>query len=292
MAAPATQLDTTSVTELIPTEEIGNWIDGFNFPLGCGLFIAAVLPGIGSIPMRAPRWDSFSVPASTKAEGDDFTQVEATTSEESATPGIVGWEEAITDEVVAGRRGIREARLIEALAALNNRLDVDILGVSTSATNTAGTTATICNRQAFSAYASAYRALDIVGGEMWDHAFAGGHDAFRDLDDDEVVTAAAKAANDNFAVLASAAGYRGQYGGFQLFESGNIAAEAPGWSNFMTPIGAGRSGLMLVMTQGPTVEENRGRDGARAASTFYVFRAWYGAGMRNRTRLLECLSRT
>lgn len=292
MPAPSTQIDQASVTELIPTEEIGSWLDGYGYTARCGLIIAATIPGIGSIPMRSPRWDQLTPPAGAKAEGDDFTQVEMTTSEESATPALVGFETALTDEVVAGRRGIREAHLIEAVNSLSNRIDSDILAVSTSATNIAGTTATVCGRQAFSAYAAAYRALDIPGGEMMDHAFCGSHDAFRDLDDDEVVTAAVKAANDGFLALASAAGYKGSYGGFQLFESGNVAAESPGWSNFMTPIGAGRSGLMCVMTQGPTVEQNRGRDGARAASTYYVFRAWYGAGLRNGTRILECRSRT
>lgn len=292
MAAPSTQIDTTSVTELIPTEEIGAWLDGYGYPLGVGLLVAAIIPGTGSIPMRSPRWDQLSVPAGTKSEGDDFTQVEMTTSEESATPGIVGFETSLTDEVVAGRVGIREAHLIEAVTSLSNRMDADILAASTSATNTVGTTGGIFTRQYFSAAAAAYRALEIPGGEMFDHAFVLHHDAVRDLDDDEVVTAAAKAASDNFRILGAAAGYLGAYGGFQLFESGNVAAEAPGWSNFATPIGAGRSGLMVVVTQSPTVEMNRGRDGARAASTFHVFRAWYGAGMRNRTRLLEVLSRT
>lgn len=290
MAAPATQIDTTSVTELIPTEEIGTWIDGYNYPMGVGLVVCATIPGVGSIPMRSPRWDQFSVPSGTKSEGDDLTQVEATTAEESVTPGIVGFEIAITDEVVAGRRGIREATLVECMAALGNRIDVDALSGSTSATNISGDTARVMNREAFSADAAVYRALDIPGGEMMEHAFVGHHDAFRDMDADEVLKAATLDAN--WQAFASSSGYRGRYGGFQLFESGNVAAEAPGWSNFMTPIGMGRSGLMVVISRGPRVESNRGRDGARAQSEYHAFTAWYGAGMRNRLRLLECRSRT
>lgn len=292
MAAPSTQTDTASLAELVPTERISEWVDGYNYAMRVGLAIVATIPGVGSIPQRSARWDQLVPTASTKSEGDDFTQIEHTTSEESATPGIVGFETSLTDEVVAGVRGIRELHLVECINSLSDRMDADILAASTGATNTVGSTTRIYNREAFSADAAAYRALNIAGAEFMDHAFCGHGDAFRDLDLDEVLTAAVKAGTDGFRVLASTAGYMGPYGGFQMFQSNNVAAEAPGWSNFMTPIGLGRSGLMCVLTQNPTVEENRGRDGARAASTYYVFRAWYGAGMRNRTRLLECLSRT
>lgn len=290
MAAPATQIDTTSVAEVIPTEEIGNWIDGYNYPMTVGLLVAAILPGIGSIPMRAPRWDQFSVPAGTKSEGDDMTQVEATTAEESVTPGIVAFEIALTDEVIAGRSGISEATLQECMAALGNRIDVDALSGSTSATNTVGTILRVYNREAFAADVASYRALNIPGGGLMSHAFVGHSDAFRDLDQDNVLTAAQY--DVQFESLAAAAGYRGRVGGFQMFESSNVAAETSGWSNFMTPIGAGRSGLMVVVSRGPKVESNRGRDGARAQSTYHAFTAWYGAGLRNRLRIQECLSRT
>lgn len=294
MAAPSTQIDQASVAQLVPTEEIGNWLDGYNYVLGTGLLVCAIVPGVGSIPMRSPRWNQLTPTAGTKAEGDDFAQLEMTTTEESVTPGIVGFETSLTDEVIAGTpgRGIREEHLIEAVNSLSNRMDADILAASTSATNTVGSTTQIFDRAYLSAVGSAYRALDIAGGQLMDHALVLHHDAVRDLDADKVVTAAQSAANDGFKMLGAAAGYIGQFGGFQLFESGNVAAEAPGWSNFATPIGLGRSGIMCVLTQGPTVEQNRGRDGARAASTYYVFRAWYGAGLRNRTRLLEALSRT
>lgn len=290
MAAPSTQIDTTSVAELIPTEEIGNWIDGYNYPIGVGLLVAAILPGIGSIPMRSPRWDQFTPTAGTKVEGDNAAQIEATTAEESVTPGIVAFEIALTDEVVAGRSGITEATLMECMASLGNRIDIDALSGSTSSTNTVGATTRVFNREAFSADAATYRALNIPGQEMMSHAFVGHSDAFRDLDLDEVLKTAVLDAG--FQALASAAGYRGRYGGFQMFESSNVAAEAPGWSNFMTPIGAGRSGLMVVVSRGPKVESNRGRDGALAQSTYHVFSAWYGAGLRNRLRIQECLSRT
>lgn len=292
MAAPATQIDQASVTELVPTEMLSTWLDGHNYAVRVGLAIVATVPGVGSIPQRSARWDQLVPTAGTKSEGDDFAQLEMTTSEESATPGIVGFETALTDEVVAGVRGIREFHLIEAVNSLSDRMDADILAASTGATNIAGDTARIYTREAFSADAATYRALNIAGAEMMQHAFCGHGDAYRDLDLDEALSAASKVAGDGFAIFASTPGFRGPFGGFQMFESNNVAAEAPGWSNFMTPIGLGRSGLMCVLTEGPRVEENRGRDGARAASTYYVFRAWYGAGMRNRTRLLECRSRT
>lgn len=292
MAAPSTQIDTASLAELVPAERISEWVDGYNYAMRVALAIVATIPGVGSIPQRSARWDQLTPTAGTKAEGDNFAQLEMTTSEESATPGIVGFETALTDEVVAGVRGVRELHLIEAINSLSDRMDADILAASTGATNTVGTTTRVYNREAFSADAAAYRALNIAGAEFMDHAFCGHGDAFRDLDLDEVLTAAAKAGSDGFRVFSATAGYMGPYGGFQMFQSNNVAAESPGWSNFMTPIGLGRSGLMAVITEGPSVEENRGRDGALAASTYYVFRAWYAAGMRNRTRLLECLSRT
>lgn len=300
MAAPSTQTDTTSVTELIPTEELPSFVDEYGYTPRTGILVASLSPGLGSVAHRFARWDVIAVPAGTKSEGDDFTQVEVTTAEESITPGIVGFEVALTDEVLAAAMGglrvpagqIPVAFALECIAALSDRMDADILSSSTSATNTAGATTDTFTREKFSAAAAAYRALQIPNSEMMEHAFVGHHDAFRDLDADEVVTTAARAATSEFRVLGAKSGYIGPYGGFQLFESGNVAAEGAGWSNLMTPMGFGRSGLGLVVSDPIRAEVNRGRDGALSASTYAVLRGWWGAGMRNRTRLLEVLSKT
>lgn len=281
-------VDSTVVTELIPPEQIVNFIDGYGYPALTALFVAAAIPSVGSIPVRMPRWNSISVPSGTKTEGADFSQVAPDTTEESITPGIVGMEIPLTDEAKAGSViGIPEQLLIEGINAMSNRMDTDGHAVSTSATNTAGTTATVLNRVAMNAYATAYRALNLPAG--WRNAFVVGNSGYRDLEEDEVLQSATK--DMGFAAFASASGYQGTYGSFDLFLTQNIATEGPGRSNYMTPIGNGRSGIAYAITQRIVVESNRGVLGARSARDFHVFRAWYGTGLRNRTRLLECLSR-
>jgi hypothetical protein len=82
-----------------------------------------------------PRWDKSDVPAGTKAETDEFTNVEATTSESTITAGVVGLSRELTDPA-AQDAGVRAEQLIRMnLRGMAERLTSDLLALHTSATN-------------------------------------------------------------------------------------------------------------------------------------------------------------
>jgi hypothetical protein len=288
-----TSIVTTDVTELIPTEKIGLYIQAANLPPNVALAIAWAEPGQGSIAVRFPRWDSISVPAGTKTEGSDFTQVVQTTAESSITPGIVGFEEVFTDEVLVQTvkgPAIAAGAIDNGLRFLAQRLEVDLLASSTSATNATGATTDVFGKDKYAAALAAWRALEVPQIGLGT-AMVLDHGPMADLEVDMLLSVAPS--SGMFAGLMSAEnGYKGRApGGVELFESGNVAAEAPGMSNFITKIGNQASGLGIVFQEMPrVVGPNVGVLGARSAQTFYVLRAWYGCGLTNPGRLLEVLT--
>lgn len=282
--------DTTAAAVVIPAEKIESYIDGYGYAALTGLAICASVQAQGAIAIRMPRFGSITVPSGTKTEGDDFDEAVPSMAEESLTPGFVGFEIPITDETVLGKPGISEAVLLEAMAAMQNRIDRDIHAASTSATNTQGSSTDIWNREKVTAAAAAYRALNIPG-QTWEHALAVGGAGHTQLEQDELLSAASRSVG-MFAPVSAVSGYLGMYGAFNLFATQNLATEGGANSNYMTPIGNGRSGIAIGVSVALGVESNRGREGALSQRTFHVVRCMYGAAMRNRTRLLQVLSST
>lgn len=283
--------DTTAAAVIIPTEKLGEVIDGYGYPALTGLVVCASVRTQGTVAVRMPRWGVITPTAGTKTEGANFSEVVPAMAEESLTPGIVGFEMPLTDEVVANVvAGIPGGLLSEALNAMANRMDVDIHAAANSATNTQGAVTDVWNRTKVTAAAAAYRALNInLPGAQ--HALVVGGAGQTQLELDEIVSAATRTAG-MFAPVSATAGYLGSYGQFQLFSTNNLATEGGGNSNYMTPIGDGKSGIAIGVAKRIQVEVNRGSEGARAAMQFMVISAWYGAAMRNRTRLLQILSTT
>lgn len=288
------------LTETVPTEDINTFVQSYEYALPVGQIVAWARPSpLGSVAVRFPRWNQVNaatgVPAGTKTEGASFTRVTVDQTESSITPGLVGLEMALTDEVqrAAGiEGGVMAGVIIEALNAMSDRIDTDVLSSSTSATNTAGATGDNFTVSKFNAATAAYRALNIPAGPMGT-AFIAHSDAIRDLTESWGTSSAPFQTNHALgAAFGPTPGYHGQYLGFQVFESSNVPAEAPGWSNGMTPIGAGASGLGIAMTEAPSVRSNRGSVGELDAEDMFVLRAWYGAGLTNPSRYLEVLSRT
>jgi hypothetical protein len=284
--------DTTAAAVIIPTEKLGEAIDGYGYPARTGLVVCASVETKGSIAVRMPRWGVITPTAGTKTEGANFSEVVPAMAEESLTPGIVGFEIPVTDETVEGViSGVPGQLLSEAIEAMATRMDADIHAAANSATNVQGAVTDVWNRAKVTAAAAAYRALNInLPGAQ--HALVVGSAGQTQLEYDEIVNAATKSAG-MFATVQATAGYLGQYGQFQLFSAGTqIATEGGGNSNYMTPIGDGKSGIAIGVTKRIQIEGNRGSEGARAAMQFFVVSAWYGAAMRNRTRLLQILSTT
>lgn len=288
----ATETTATSATELVPTEKIGLYIQSVNLPERIGLTIAWAEPGQGSIAVRFPRLDGITVPAGTKTEAADFSRVEQLFSESTITPGLVGFEQVITDEaMVMTVKGpaIRAVVIDNALRHLWDRVDTDVLASSTSSTNTTGATTDVFGRDKFQAAIAAYNALDIPGLGMG-VALVLDQGPMADLTADMVLSTATTA--DRFAgLLGPSSGYRGNVFGVEVFCSSRVATEGAGMSNFMTPIGYQASGLGIVVQEWPRLDgPARGVLGNRAAMEFHVLRAWYGCGLTNPNRILEVLS--
>lgn len=296
----------SSYTETISAEWINHFIRAVRLPARAGQAVCWTRGSVGSIPVRFPREDTLSVPAGTKTEVSDFSRVELTQSESSITPGIVGFEVQLSDEMLAGFQAhqalaridgsgasfdpnnVPMSIVVKCLDALMNRVDKDILAASTSSTQQTGAITDALTREKWHAATAVYRALELNG--AYGHAFVGSHSAFRELSKDENLSAAQQAGSQDFRGSGPISGYLGKYYGFDMFESGNVADETTGKSNIMTPIGTEASGLTLVLSDPLRHEFDRGVLGQRSASRFHVFRVWYGTGLNTTDALLEVLS--
>lgn len=287
----ADETTTTSYEEVVPTEYIPAWIKGFPYAAGVGRTVAWTVPHQGTIAYRFPRHESFAVPAGTKTQGASFTRVAATTTESSITPGIVGAELAITDELMAGSvvRGVKESMLANAANALANRIDTDILAAAASATTTVGVATDSFTKDKFDAAVGAYWALNLNTAGMHSCVLSGAT-AARDLLSD-LGSSAATLAPMGVSIFGPNTGYKGEFMGFQLFVSNNVVADGGGRMNFMTPMGPMESGLGFVLCEDISARANRGAEGERDAEVTVVIRAWFGSGIADPLRILGVRSR-
>lgn len=300
MAALTTSVGTSELSEWIPSEILPEMAQGFQFPMRTAETIAWTKPGAGSIAHRFLRWNKLGVttgagvPAGTKTESDVFTDVLIDMAESSVTPGIVGFRLPVPDESMRQTRTgpmIQNLILIEALNALYDRRDSDVLSSITSATSTAGAATDNFTIQKAVAAMAAYRALEVP--DMGGTAFLLHHDGFRDLEADTSSTSAPfvpmQTPGDFFGLKT---GVKGMWMGAVMVDSGNAPANASNWSGCITAIGNERSGLGLVDVEAPRVEISRGDDAVNRAVTYMVVRSWYGTGLTNPNRILEVLHRT
>lgn len=287
MAALGTFTSAADVEEVVPTELIPNFIANFEYGARIGMGIVWSKPGQGSIVNRFPRFNAVTVPAGTKTESDTFSDTEIDTTESSITPGLVGFRFPISDEM-AVHSGIHPMALTEAMNALLDRIDTDVLAATTSLTSTAGAVTDEYTLTRFKSDLSAYRALNIPGAGPV--ALVLHENGASDLVNSLTSTAAvfAKDSGDTLAVGTSQ-GFIGSLHGVSVYSSPNVATESTGHSGVMTPIGDMRCGLAIVLQEMPRVVSTRGDEAENRAVTFWHFRAWYGAGVANPRRALEIL---
>lgn len=296
MAALDPAVEVADVTHVVPAEEIDDYIQGPNFAVRVAEMIAWAQPTRGSVAKRFPRWSAApSVPASTKTETDAATDIQVATAEGSVTPAIVPFRVPISDEAAAGfqaGRGLPAEIIDIAIEALLERMDTDALAVSTGATNTTGAATDNFGMAKFRAALATYRGLKIRGGPMG-HGLVVQDDGARDLHDSMASSSSpfVKTQADSIR-FGPSSGWLGTLSGVQVFSSPNVAAEAPGWSGFFTPIGFRQAGIAIGVTEAPNVRITRGDDAETRAVTYAVFRAWYGTGLINPDRVLEVLHRT
>lgn len=290
MAVLSTFTSASDVTHVVPTELLSDFVQGFEYARPVGMACAWARPGKGSIQVSFPRWGQVTVPSGEKTESDQFSDAEIATAENTITPGLVGFRFPLSDEMQEqSLGGIPASALAQALQALIDRMDSDILSSSTSATNTAGAVTDDYTLSRFRSDLSEYRSLDIPFAPNG-HCLNLHENGAVDLLDSLGSTAAVFAKQDGDTLqLGPSAGFLGSMYGIAVYSSSNTAVEGAGHSGLMTPIGMNASGFGLVLQEMPGVVTTRGDDATNRAVTFYHFRAWYGAGLTNPNRALEVL---
>ncbi len=139
MAAITGATTTTSLTELIPAEQLAG-LGSVARAVPIADFAAFPMNVVGSNVLRLPRLDDAAVPlseASGKTETDEFAATEQTASEASVTAATVGIRKAPSDELKLFSPYAVSAELArDSMLAMMEQMDEDVLTNITSAANT------------------------------------------------------------------------------------------------------------------------------------------------------------
>jgi hypothetical protein len=291
--ADAAFIASSEVADAIPTEGIAPFIEGINLPPNIGLMIVSGLPGQGAVPQRVVRWNDVTLPDPVRAGGetDEFLDIDVTATSSDVAPVLKGVKTRIPDEPRAGVAipgMLPTGALIELARHAARYRDRDILDTSLGATNIVGTDATVFDGAQFRTCMNTFITLENTLGIP---VFVGGHSAFADLRNDFAEVMAQAAANVDQRIFdGTNNSYRGNIYGYDLWETGNIAAEGAGDSNFMTMVG-GNVVIGGVILEGVRVESTRGDTSAARALTQYVLRWWDGYDLFRQDGIQECRSR-
>lgn len=294
VALPAGEwVGTADMAAAIPSELINNFIEDFNLPPNIGTLIVSNLPSMGTVPSRVVVWNDLTLPTVVRAGGetDVFLSTDIDTTSAEVAPVLKGFMTKITDEVipsVAIPGSVPAGALAQLVRKAMQFIDVDILDSSTVATNISGTDATVFDQQALRDCAQTFIALENQQGQR---IFVGGHSAFADLRNDftESIAQQAQFIDQSLFDMTNNAFVARIYG-IDLWESGNVAVQGAGFSNFMTTIG-GNVVIGYVREQGVRVEATRGDESASRALTQYVVRWWDGVDLFRNDGIVECRSR-
>lgn len=131
-------INTTSVTETIPTESInGMLIPAPNF-LRVYEQITWQCQASGKKHVW-PQWDAVAV-TGTQTEADEFTPTSMTTNKEEVSPAMVGLRAFRSDQTsLEGSTVTPEAQVAKMADEMENRIDKDVLALFVSAAVQAGT---------------------------------------------------------------------------------------------------------------------------------------------------------
>jgi|GEM_PF-6514044 len=292
--ALTTYHSTTDVEEVIPTEKINSFIERTNFKPQIAQAIAWISAGIGTIPDKQPRINAFTYNGVAQTEGNDLQILETDTTEESITPGVLGWAFRVSDQAEANASpilGLSPELILVAVDTLWETINDKFCAASTSATQITGAETDVLDVDKFLAAQSAYQALNITSRNGM-HAAVLGSDAMGDLVQSLGGSAASILTNPDFMeMFGPESGYKGTLFGQEIFTTTAVTTTGAGRSNFMTPIGDQNSGLGIVMSKPPRIEVSRGDLMQLALGTQYTITSWAGFGLKNRLRLVEVLGR-
>ena len=290
MTALSTAVTSTEVTELIETELITPYFAGFEYPDPVGAQVAAIQTGTqGSVAMRFVRLNEFDLSSiTTHTETDSAVDVNADTTESSITPALQIARLPLSDESEVHSKGRYKLGMLEDFViAMANKIDVSVLSSSTSATLQTGAVAdslTVDRLRAALSYAS----LQNIPTDSFNIVLA--QSAAAALWESIGTSSAMHAIQDgDLQAMGNRAGLMGKlFGMHSVFKSDNVATESTGYSNFLCPADSPSLGLALV--EAPNVRVSRGDDAESRATTYFIVRAWWGAGIINPRRFVELLS--
>ena len=289
MAALSTAITATDIEELIETELIDAFVAGFEYPVGVGLSVAQRKPGKGNIPVRFPRWNELDLSGigTSHTETNNAVDVEMDTTESSITPAMQIFRMPFSDESGVASDGKVPAQAIaEALKALANHMDINILAASTSATLQTGAVTTSLTLQGLRS-ALTYAAAQNLPTSMLDIALS--NSAAGSLWESMGSTGATYALSaDDLQRFGVQSGFQGKLLGQNVWQSNNIATDSTGYSCFMVP--SGMSSLGVVVQEMPNLRPTRGDDAESRATSYVVVRPWCGASIIIPRQFIELLT--
>lgn len=269
--------------EVIPAEEIVNFIAGYEFKERVGLAVAWGRPGNGTVPVNYPRWDQMSggVPAA-KAETVEFEERDIAMSESTITPAIFGFALKRSDEAAASSpNGVEAGLLVEALENLFDSIDDDVLGAIASITASEGLVSDTYNLARFRADIAAYKLLNLRRGPLGHVALLSSGMANELITDMHTSGATLVTGRGDSLALGPEDGFVGSLHGFGIYETQGLPVSTTGRAGAMFPAGQMASPLGIVVNEMPNVRTTRGDTMELRAATQHVLRAWYGVGVTN-----------
>lgn len=289
--------DLTEVDDIVPTEKIMSYVEGFNLPLNIGNLIVSMVPGQGYVPHQFARWDEPTLVDPLRAAGagaptDVVLYMDFSTSSSSLTPVLKGIGFKIPEELLPSTvlgQGIPMNLLDIALKKIYEYRDLDVLDSVQAATNTVGTAATVPSFAQFRAYKNAFKLLENEGVPIF---VANAY--FWDLLEAEFTTATSQFAgriSEQLYTTGAKSAYRGTLMGFDMWESHNVATEGGGANNFMMTVGAGANRVIgQVQQKDITVKVTQGDSSSERLLTQVVV-SWADAtGLLRADGLQECLA--
>lgn len=290
MAAVA-GFNSTSANDLIKTEGIAAVILAANETPRIFSSIAYVLDASanGAPTLRIVRWDSINVPSGVKTETDEADYTSFTTSKADVTSGVVIVRSLLSDELAQDASMTPEGGLARQLVAMSKRMDSDVLGLITSATNTSDSTGSAITLDLWEAARSAYLAQNPVIGASGFHSFVSTPQVISKFQSllrqagGAGLVAAAGAMIFNKAPMAE---YAGEYQGFQFFQGAAPANDADNTSSaFLAAGDQGALAMGIWWAARPELIRVPGRTG-----TELVTSSRYGVTVSNQSNLREFIT--
>jgi len=284
--------NTTTANDLVKTEGIAGVILQANELPRVYQLVGWVLDGsdTGANVLRIPGWDSIDVPSGTKTETDEQgTYTDFTTSKADITAGVVVVRSLLSDELEQDANFTPEIGLARQIVAMSKRMDKDLLGLITSATNTSDSTGSAITLDLWEAARSAYLAQNPVIGASGFHSFVSTPKVISKFQSllrqagGAGLVAAAGAMIFNKAPMAE---YAGEYQGFQFFQGAAPANDADNTSSaFLAAGDQGALAMGIWWAARPELIRVPGRTG-----TELVTSSRYGVTVSNQSNLREFIT--